>query len=110
VTGKVTLPGGKPLTGGNITFTPVGGKGNAGSGQINADGTYQAVNVPLGECKVSIDNSTLKGAVEGKEMPGMGASAGLKYVPIDPKFTKPDTSSLTVNVTGKSQTADFEVK
>jgi hypothetical protein len=56
VSGVVTQANGQPLTGGIITFYPK--KGNSVSTNIKPDGTYEAV-VPVGECKVSVDNRTV---------------------------------------------------
>jgi hypothetical protein len=53
VSGTVSLPDGKPLPGGIITFVP--DKGNPASSVIKEDGTYE-LEVRVGDCKVSVDN------------------------------------------------------
>lgn len=77
VSGKVTV-GGKPLTGGNITFILVSDPNRTTSGLIKPDGSYEVSDAPVGECKVVIDNSHLdpdaikKGGMGGPGTPAMG--------------------------------------
>jgi hypothetical protein len=108
VTGKVTLRDGKALSGGRIDFRSAA-SGNLVSGQIKADGTYEAVDVPEGEYKVSIENNHLRGV--GPPPPGLAAMPGSdqKYVPINPRYTGPDTSGLTTTVSGKTHTYDVQL-
>jgi hypothetical protein len=54
VKGSVTLPDGKPLTEGEITFMPVKQPGRVAHGKIQTDGTYTLTTENVGE-----------GAVEG---------------------------------------------
>ena len=111
VTGHVTLANGKPLTGGRITFSNAAGKVSVG--QIKADGTYEAVGVPHGECRVAIENLYLKGwsPPRGSEaMPNAAENAALKYIPINAKYAKPETSGLSTNVTDDKHTFDVELK
>jgi len=109
VTGKVTLPNGQPLPGGRIDFHSAT-SGNMVSGQIKADGTYEAKEVPKGNYKVSIENAHLRGT--GAPPPGLAAMPGSdqKYVPINPMYTKPETSGLTTTVDGKTHTYDVPLK
>ena len=114
VTGKVTFPDGKPLPGGRIDFR-VGGTGNLVSGQVQPDGTYEALKVPPGSYKVSIDNSSLKGAGAAAPpgtapMPSSPETAGQKYVPLHAKFFSPETSGLSTTVAGKAHTYDIVLK
>jgi hypothetical protein len=112
VTGKVTLPDGKPLPGGRIDFRS--GSGSMVSGQIKADGTYEAREVPPGEYKVSVVNSHLKGIIApppGLEpLPGSAVSAGEKYVSINPRYMSPNTSGFTTTVHGKTHTYDMALR
>jgi len=111
VTGKVVLANGKPVPGGRINF--VGPDGKVSVGQIKPDGTYEAANVPQGECKVAIDNAYLKGwsPPKGSEaMPNAAETAKLKYVPIDARYGKPETSGLSTTVEGRADTFDVTVR
>lgn len=122
VKGKVTVTGKGPLTGGAIVFTLVSNPQVTGGGQIAPDGTYTVPLAPVGECKVTIDNSHLR--VGGKVMSSAGqkmntAPAGLatppgamappKYVPIDLSYAKVDTTTLKATV-AEGATVDLEVK
>jgi hypothetical protein len=113
VTGKVTLPNGQPLTGGRIDFQSASDEKKTAGGMIKADGTYEATAVPLGECKVSITNASLKGlpttTLASKDMPG-SEREGEKYVPINPKYAKFATSGLSTNVEGKEHTYDITLQ
>jgi hypothetical protein len=112
VTGKVTLPNGQPLPGGRIDFRAA--TGNMVSGQIKADGTYEAREVPPGEYKVSVENSHLKGISPpppGLEpLPGSAVSAGEKYVAINARYMSPETSGFTTTVNGKTHSYDVALR
>ncbi len=81
VSGKVTVAGKGPLTGGTITFVLISNESEVGGGNIKSDGTYDAVDVPVGECKVIVSNAHLNlsksgmGGGMGGGMPGMGGPA-----------------------------------
>lgn len=84
VKGKVTVAGKGPLTGGNITFALASDEKVNGGGIINADGTYEVLTAPIGECKVLIDNSHLNTAAKTKGMPGIpGVGGGVSKAPKD---------------------------
>ena len=111
VSGKVTLAG-KGLPGGNITFYPGGSADKSRTASIKGDGTYSVPDVARGECKVTVDTSSLKSMPQvqkGTDMPGMGGDT-VKYVPIDAKYAKPETSGLSTNVDRAAFTYDVEVK
>ena len=79
VSGKVTVAGKGPLTGGTITFVLISNESEVGGGNIKSDGTYDAVDVPVGECKVIVSNAHLNlsksgmgGGIPGGGMPGGG--------------------------------------
>jgi hypothetical protein len=109
VTGKVTLRDGKALPGGRVDFRSAT-SGNMVSGQIKADGTYEAVEVPLGDYKVSVENSHLRGG--SPPPPGLAAMPGSdqKYVPINPRYSRPDTSGLATTVGGSTHTFDVQLR
>jgi hypothetical protein len=124
VSGKVTK-GGTPLPGGTITYVSADGKVKL-SGEIKPeDGTYSIPNVPVGDGKFGIDNSSLRGtSMPGTSLPDPQKMAGThlpddlpkpaaqgKYVPIDPKYKDPNTSGLSWTVKrGNNNDVDFEVK
>jgi len=109
VTGKVTLRDGAPLPGGQINFHFAGANSLA-SGNIKSDGTYEVLNVPNGDAKVSVTNAHLKGVTAPPGgAPSAGGSEG-KYVPINASNTKPETSGLTTKVQGKTHTYDVKLK
>lgn len=109
VKGKVTVNG-APLSGGTITFSSASNESVEGGGTINADGTYEAGGVPMGECKIAIDNSSLKDLTTVKTDPLPGMPAPPKYIKIDAKYYKAATSGLTVNVDSSSKTHDIDLK
>jgi hypothetical protein len=174
VSGKVTLDDGTPLPGGVISFVPDDPGSNPAAANIREDGTYE-VDVPVGTCKVSIDNRragqtqtligmggmpTKIGNPEDEKKGGKGpggppggpgdkmaammaaakkgsgggappvpkdaqerlaqASGGStaptavtpvpgRAVPIDPKYYTPETSGLTLKVSGGSNTFDVRL-
>jgi hypothetical protein len=85
MSGKVTVAGSSVLPGGNILFILVSDPDRVGGGLINADGTYEVSNAPVGDCKVVIDNSHLNPAKKNMSMPGMsggpGGGPGMKGMP-----------------------------
>jgi hypothetical protein len=137
VKGKVTYKGSGPLPGGSIQFVSVADAKLVGGGTIKPDGTYEASDVPFGECKVIIDNNHLnpnKGMGGMPGAPGMGKAPGDtvskmgapppgitapggaamgagKHVPIDKSFTSADATPLKSTITSKTATpSDFDVK
>jgi len=124
VSGTVTLADGKPLPSGKIRFIPTEKKGKTVDGDIE-DGKFTVKNVPLGECRVSINTEHLnvddqiktteatiasqgKGAVGAPEMEKYANElkeklAALKadkakYRPIPKKYTDDKSSPLTITV------------
>ncbi|HEX4606894.1 MAG TPA: hypothetical protein VH092_01690 [Urbifossiella sp.] len=65
VTGKVTVAGKAPLTGGAIRFEWVGDPTEVGSGIIDPTGAYEVSDAPVGECKVIIENAYLQAGAGG---------------------------------------------
>jgi hypothetical protein len=134
LSGTITYKG-NPVTGGNMGlyakdggFYPVA---------INADGTYAAADLPAGESVVTIETESLNPAKRGNatyggarakgqqtsspmpgKMPGGGggdAAAGTAevasgvYVKIPVKYSKKDTSGLTLNLTKGVNQKDFDL-
>ena len=103
VTGKVTVAGKGPLTGGSIQFISVADASLYGGGQIRPDGTYEVVDAPLGECKVVIDNKHLQvgGNTMGPKVPG-GMGGGMPTTGMGPKTGKaPAEASKQMNAAPK---------
>lgn len=108
VTGKVMLSG-KPLPGGRVSFQSATASNRIGSGDIKADGSYEAIGVPQGECKISVDNNFLKPKLNPTSA-DTPPDPSLKYVPLNAKYANPETSGLTTTVTGDKHTHDVELK
>ncbi len=129
VKGKVKT-GGKSLTSGNVMF--VNKEGVSSSSSISADGDYTMTDAPLGDCTVTVVvnklpmDPTVKGRLSGKgagpkmpdgpRMPGAEAPADMSaasmpktIVPIDEKFSKPETSGLKFTVIKGEQTYNIEL-
>lgn len=113
VTGKVTLAGGKPLPGGTINFRSTVAVHRVGTGEIGADGTYTAKDVPMGACKVYVDNSTLKPIDKSSGYVPPDAKQplpGTKWVPIPTKYTTEAATDLTTDVNADPFTYNVELK
>ena len=107
VSGDVTIDG-KPANAGSVVFSV---KGQNISGQIQADGTYKAVGVPVGDAQVYVTsppNLPSRPPPGGGDMPGGQPSVG-KPVPIPPKYAKPDSSGLTTTVKAGSNKYKVEL-
>lgn len=126
VKGTVTS-GKKPLTVGTVMF--YGKTGNTGSASIQPDGTYIMPDAPVGECKVTVtvpemdpsSRARLKG--KGPAMPSGPMNpeeAGgppapplavipKEVVPIDAKYSNPETSGLTFTVQKGEQTYNIDL-
>lgn len=114
VTGKVTLDG-KAAPHSLVTFSPVGDtKGNGGSGKADAEGRYEAMTpqghkgLHPGKYKVVIsrrlhpDGSPMR----PDEMPI--ESQARETLP--PRWSSPETTVLTAEVSADKATADFDLK
>lgn len=133
VKGKVSV-GKKLLTTGTVMF--INDRGVSGSATITPQGEYNLPDAPLGECVVTVTvgklpddpsvRARLTGKSKGPKMPGaaMKAPDGTEFgpdlpsgptvpkevVPIDEKYSKPDTSGLKFKVEkGEPQTYDIEL-
>ena len=110
VTGKVTLDG-KPVSG--TVYFQFSDNKELTSPISPTDGTYQIIDAPSGQVKVSIKGglggagptSKPPAAKGAPEMPEMGGGAG--GVPPPAKYGSPTTSGLTFEVKGGKQTYDI---
>ncbi len=109
VSGKATLPDGKPLPGGRITFELATAANKLASADIKLDGTYEAIGVPQGECKITIDNRFLK-PIANPTAADTKPDPSLKYVHINDKFSKAETSGLSTTVVGPTHHYDVELR
>ena len=107
VSGKITVAGKGPLSGGTIRFVSATAPDKVITASIGAEGTYQVMGVAPGEYKVSIDNSALQSTTAAGGAPGMPVP---KYIPIDRKYAKPESSGLSTAVAGSTHTYDVELK
>lgn len=132
VSGKVFYKG-QPMTGGMVYFYPEAKSGNYAS-IIGTDGTYSIPKVPSGPAKISVVSASRGVPTEVfKSMGGKRAAEGVKKMgnigkaasgggqeagkaldvksaePFPVKYTDPDKSGLTINVTGGSQTFDIKM-
>lgn len=120
VTGKVTYKG-QPLPNGSVMFIGDNAKGD--SSPIEADGTYNIKNAPLGMVKITVTTGA-PGQVSGKgqmvnegpmpdrtKMPGMPGmtekSLTANFVEIPAKYKDATNSGLTYEVKAGSQTHDI---
>lgn len=131
VTGKVTR-GKTPLTTGTVMF--INKDGMSASASIDPDGNYVMPDAPLGECQVTVRvptlpmDPTVRARLQGRgpQMPagpkmpdGEGEDAGpglpsaprvpKTVVPIDEKYSKPETSGLKFTVEKGEQTYNIEL-
>ena len=78
VAGKITVAGKGPLTGGALRFELLADPKVFGSGQVTAEGAYECLDAPVGECRVVVENQYLQvgGSMPGK-LPGGGSMPGM---------------------------------
>ena len=86
VTGKAVQPGGQPITGGRIRFSPVeGAQGAEAYADIKSDGTFTLQSFGGRDGAMP---GTYKVALSGKAMTGIAA-----------KYKDPETSTLKIEIT-----------
>lgn len=117
LSGMVTL-GDKPLGGGRVEVSSDDGK-NSVFAEIRPDGSYTVVDPPLGDCKVVVLTSYLKGmkppgqagagGAEGSRGMTLPKDVGLVYTAIPPKYESRQDSGLTVNVKRGKQPHDIKL-
>jgi hypothetical protein len=97
VSGKVMING-QPVTAGTVKFFPEDGRGPVGS-DLGPDGTYRATGIPVGPSKVAIETLHFKNLTPPP--PAIAKQLGgprTKYVPIPPKYERPESSGLHYDV------------
>jgi hypothetical protein len=117
VSGKVSY-GNKTVTSGEVLFLTQDGKSGAHAA-VQPDGTYQAINVPLGTLKVGLQNppplyyqqikNRPRGVADDPEMQE-AAKRAAHYVPTPPKYQDPNQSGLTTNVKPGENTYNLELR
>jgi hypothetical protein len=116
VQGKITYKG-LPLPSGFITFHMPSKE--PFQDNIFPDGSYQAVGLPPGQYKVTVETKEIKGMPPGAKMDpkSKGPPKGLpqfkppKFVAIPKKYADPNTSGLAVEVkVGKQTPFDIDLK
>jgi hypothetical protein len=133
VTGTVTYKG-KPLPGGTIHFWPQG-PGAPAAANLHEDGTYTAT-VPVGDVTVTIETESLAGRPPApiprmwqKGRHGTGVPPEVmeqikaqieqqtkeqaqhgKYVKIESKFSKPETSGIKTTIHTGTQEVNVELQ
>jgi hypothetical protein len=115
VEGKVTVDG-SPANSGNVVFTSADGKSIAGI--IQPDGTYRAVDVPLGAVKVFVKPPSPEEVARYKKqkktppapkMPKVPEGPAGSLVPIPQKYTDANSSGLTTTIKPGTNTYDIEM-
>jgi hypothetical protein len=117
VSGKVTFNG-QPVPGGMITFVATKG-GFSSGGKIDENGMYKVPSAPVGEVKITVDNSMLMGKGRGApaqgpmlKRPGAEQAEEMKghYIDLPAKYAQADKTDLTYTVVSGAQTKDIELK
>ena len=121
VSGNITYDG-KPLKAGTLQFHTK--EGVAYDGRISLDGTYSASDLPEGEMVVTVITEHLNPARKGpppskdydrrmkaQQQPEGPAAAPPEepYTKIPDKYSKPNTSPLSVKLKGGRQVQDLEL-
>jgi hypothetical protein len=133
VSGKIYYKG-QPVTGGTVYFFPEGTDSNYRS-LIERDGSYKISELPRGPAKISVVVG-MKGPPPGvmNRMGGQAAAKGIKQMErigksasgggeqsgnaagaqdntsVPEKYTDPEKSGLTIDVTGSSQKFDIKME
>ena len=118
VSGKVTYKG-ELVTAGTVHF--FGPNDKTDTAYLNPDGTYEAVNVPVGPVKVAVttppppDPSAAEKArsnpmLVAKNVNIKQQQENLKVVPVPRKYSLPGTSNISLTVKEGSQSFDIELK
>ena len=122
VSGSISYNG-QPIKAGRMQFHSPDGVGY--DAQISPDGTYSATDIPEGELVVTVETEYLKdsgNAGKGKEAdmrakmvqpppPGVASAPApsAQYIKIPAKYAKPNTSPLTIKVSGGRNVQNIEL-
>jgi hypothetical protein len=120
VSGKVTHNG-KPVTGGSVVFTPVGGTQSSAAriatGQIESDGSYTLTTFDTGDGAVLGQHTvTVESRPTGEEFkklnlkPDGRIAYKLPKATIPDKYLKTDRSPLKHTVEAGNNTIDIDLK
>jgi len=118
VRGTVTQKG-KPLTGGDVMFTPsqgpAGASGHVATGQIGSDGSYSLTTFNTGDGAVLGTHKVTVVARATADLEKMnkkqGGAIAYKLPPslVPPKYTRVDSTPLTYTVEDKSNVIDIQL-
>jgi len=89
-------------------------------GTIDADGRYSIPNVPFGTATITVQTHAfvpagmqiqqkLPESVNSPAPPAVAAESGKKVTPIPPRYSHPEESGLSVDVTSHPATHDIEL-
>ena len=117
LTGTITYNG-KPVNYALILVMDESGNGTAqGNLDSQADGTYTVPNCPLGKVKIGVNTDAGKGffteasmAASAPGPDGKAKKVNLSFVPVPPKFHKPETSGITTTVEKGENTFNIDIK
>jgi hypothetical protein len=123
VSGRISYKG-APIKAGSMAFHTA--EGNQYPANISEDGTYSATDLPEGEMIVTVDTSHLDPAKKPaqskdydkrmKVMAGRmqeaapGAEKEQPFTKIPEKYSKPNTSPITVKLTSGRQVKDIDLE
>jgi hypothetical protein len=114
VSGTVTYQN-KKVTSGAVVFVGPDGKASQPA-LIQEDGTYKAVNVPVGPVKVAVNNPPPANSTGGGRLPANDPEAqesareAARYVPTPRKYSDADKSGLTTTIKGGVNTYNIELE
>jgi hypothetical protein len=119
VTGKVTQKG-KPLTAGEVMFTPSGGpdgaSGHIATGQIDSDGSYTLTTfntgdgAVLGKHKVTVVSRSSDNLEKMNKLKGGAIAYKLPPSLVSSKYSQVGTTPLTYTVEDGSNTINIDLK
>lgn len=121
LSGKVSYKG-TPVTGGTLSLAPTDGKTPPVKISINGDGNYNIVPPALGNLKVVIETESIRafnaGGTPSRKIKGPDGKERIeelptanqqKYVRIPPKYARPETTDLTVDIHAGKNEKNFEL-
>jgi len=116
VTGQVKYKG-QPLPWGEITFVCEGGDKPVLHAPVR-DGNYTVSGIPAGPARVTVTTTPPPAPIklppgvkpiQASEGANTDATPAGKYVPLPPRYSRPDQSGLQVTVNGGRQDHDVEL-